>query len=285
MSALFSLRFRQGLQGIQSELAFESWHEYPQFNSNQGLGRVALLAFLLGLALGIHFVMMIMLMLVRFYGNSISVFPGIDFLGTDRLQLLIQWCLYVVLVCSFHLLEFFTTAIYNPNVATADGFLVNHSPAYTAAALLASTEFILKFILWPSLRSDAFLGVGIIVVVAAQCIRSVAMKTCGESFNHLIQTAKKENHLLVKHGIYKYIRHPSYVGFFYWAVGTQLVLNNYVNIVVFAIAVWWFFRVRIPYEEESLLLHFGDEYMTYAKTTYICIPFIQSSINGKVKNR
>jgi uncharacterized membrane protein len=84
---------------------------------------------------------------------------------------------------------------------------------------------------------------------------------------------------------YKYIRHPSYVGFYYWSVGTQMVLTNYFHVAIFSYAAWWFFKIRIPYEEESLLHHFGDEYMNYAKTTYIGIPFIQSPINGKVKNR
>ena len=55
--------------------------------------------------------------------------------------------------------------------------------------------------------------------------------------------------------------------------------------VLFPYAAWWFFKIRIPYEEESLLIHFGDEYLSYAKTTFMGIPFIQSPIHGKVKNR
>jgi hypothetical protein len=37
---------------------------------------------------------------------------------------------------------------------------------------------------------------------------------------------------------------------------------------------WAFFSRRIPYEERSLIHHFGDDYYEYAKDTYICIPFI-----------
>ena len=41
-----------------------------------------------------------------------------------------------MVLSTFHLLEFFITALYNPYVTSADSFLVNHSIAYTAAALV-----------------------------------------------------------------------------------------------------------------------------------------------------
>ena len=126
-------RLREALQGIQSILAFESWQNYPQFSTNEGLGRVALLAGLLGLVLGIHLVALALLLLQRFGNSGRPIIP----LSDDRSQLLLQWCLYVVLVSCFHLLEFFTTAVYNPSVASSDGFLINHSPAYTAAFLVS----------------------------------------------------------------------------------------------------------------------------------------------------
>lgn len=116
------------------------------------------------------------------------------------------------------------------------------------------------------------------MVISAQCIRSLAMATCGESFNHYIQVSKKENHVLVTHGIYKILRHPSYVGFFYWAVGTQLLLGNVLHTLLFAIVAGAFFSRRIPYEEEALMQLFPEEYPDYMKRTYIGIPFIISKV-------
>lgn len=40
-------------------------------------------------------------------------------------------------------------------------------------------------------------------------------------------------------------RHPSYFGFFYWAMGTQIALANPVSTLVFAIVLWRFFNRRI----------------------------------------
>jgi hypothetical protein len=42
----------------------------------------------------------------------------------------------VIFLCTFHLGEFFTTAVFNPSVTTSDSFMVNHSKAYTTAALV-----------------------------------------------------------------------------------------------------------------------------------------------------
>ena len=170
-----------------------------------------MLACVLGSLWGIHLMLAAALLL---YQNSILIVaptapPAMSWLhlnqtlGEDRVQMLCQWCVYVVLVCTFHLLEFFTTAIYNPLVATADSFLVNHSMGYTAALLSSTCEFWLRFWFWPSFcQSLTVCLVGLSMVILAQILRSLAMATCAASFNHKIQTTKKDNHMLVTHGMY-----------------------------------------------------------------------------------
>lgn len=105
--------------------------DLPHASAPQGLGRVATLACILGCLWGIHATIAV---LILFSQNG---FIELTLLRSpDRIQLLLQWCLYVVTLCTFHLLEFFVTVIYNPYVTSADSFLVNHSTAYTAAALV-----------------------------------------------------------------------------------------------------------------------------------------------------
>lgn len=247
-------------------------HEISACAFLQGLGRVALLSCGLGVLWGIHFLLVLVFSLN--YLDILSIPDG--WLGKDRIQLLWQWSFYVMSMCTFHLSEFFTTALYNPSVTTADSFLVNHSATYTAAAFFSWMEFGIRFGLFPTMNSSMLSLLGILVVAVSQTIRSLAMITCAESFNHLIQRSKKESHVLITHGIYKYFRHPSYVGFFYWSVGTQLALGNYVSTSLFALASCMFFQKRIPYEEESLLYLFPDEYPGYAKRTWVGIPFVAS---------
>ena len=75
----------------------------------------------------------------------------------------------------------------------------------------------------------------------------------------------------------QYLRHPSYTGWFWWALGTQLVLQNPLSFVLFFVGAFLFFRDRIEFEEYLLLEQFGKEYDDYMKRSYIGIPFIKSS--------
>lgn len=233
---------------------------------------MALLGCTLGLLWGFHFVLLVQLAFVESNNEN-------SFFGTERIQLLRQWCAYIACLSTFHMAEFFVTALYNPTQATADSFLVNHSTAYTAAALTSWTEFWLRFALAPSLNGTILSAIGLVLVLISQTIRSVAMASAGVSFNHIIQTSKKHNHVLVTHGIYRILRHPSYVGFFYWSIATQMLLGNVIHAVLFGAASWSFFRRRIEYEEESLCQFFPETYPVYVSRTYIGIPFLRTRID------
>jgi protein-S-isoprenylcysteine O-methyltransferase len=52
------------------------------------------------------------------------------------------------------------------------------------------------------------------------------MFTAQANFTHQIAETKEKNHKLVKSGIYACLRHPSYCGFYWWSVGTQILLMN-----------------------------------------------------------
>jgi len=248
----------------------------------QSLGRVGILGCLLGIGWGIH-------VSCGFFVLWVSSTDNLEFfLDPRRVAMAWTWCFYITAMCTFHLLEFFVTAFSNPTVVDSDSFLVNHSKAYTVAAIIATTEFWVRFCFSGASQAAAATTtpndvwwmtitiLGIVIVIASQIMRSCAMMKCGESFNHYIQTLKKENHALVTDGIYRWFRHPSYTGFYYWSIGTQLVLHNRVSGLLFAVAGWKFFSQRIPYEERSLIRLFGDQYYDYVGRSYIGIPFIPS---------
>lgn len=126
--------FSKILHKIQGKLSFEGWEPNEQFTAVDGLGRVSLLACILGILWGIH---IMLAFLVLLYQHNIIIIINIDndnnatssshfwkeIWNEDRIFMIFQWCIYVVLVCTFHLLEFFITAMYNPTVATADSYL------------------------------------------------------------------------------------------------------------------------------------------------------------------
>jgi uncharacterized membrane protein len=71
------------------------------------------------------------------------------------------------------------------------------------------------------------------------------------------------------------LRHPSYFGFYYWALGSQLMMMNPVCIVAFTGVLQYFFSDRIQYEEGCLIRFFGQAYRDYQARTHTGIPFIK----------
>jgi protein-S-isoprenylcysteine O-methyltransferase len=217
-----------------------------------------------------------------------------------------RWCAYVCLLCSFHLLEYAVTALYQPpGRASSTSFLLNHSPSYHAAVLASALEFWVER--WTGWGWDKTVGwwgvaaatapppptgasssssfplpllsaVGLAMVVVGQALRSLAMATAGASFSHLIATRKESSHALVTGGVYGLFRHPSYTGWQLWSVGTQLLLLNPVCAVLYLGASWKFFRDRIPFEEHTLLAFFGGAYVRYARGTRTSFPWLGTGV-------
>lgn len=180
-------------------------------------------------------------------------------------------CVYAVAVSTFHMLEFLSTSIFNPTQVDDDLFILTDTDlhaVYAATMVELAVEHYFGFA-WPLLVR--LLGLGI--MITGQLSRTLAMYTARESFNHYIQRTKDENHKLVTHGIYSWTRHPSYAGFFWWFIGTQLWCGNPVVLAFGAYKLWLFFKQRIEYEE-SLLLNFFGDYKTYKKNTNVLIPGI-----------
>lgn len=89
------------------------------------------------------------------------------------------------------------------------------------------------------------IAAGLLMVAVGQTVRSIAMAQAGTNFNHIPARQKKEGHELVTWGIYAWLRHPSYFGYFWFAVGTQLVVGNKICGLAYALILWKFFSSRI----------------------------------------
>jgi protein-S-isoprenylcysteine O-methyltransferase Ste14 len=79
--------------------------------------------------------------------------------------------------------------------------------------------------------------------------------------------------ILVKSGIYGYIRHPLYLSIFLLGTGVALKdprLSQIALGTINLIAIWVTARI----EEKEMIAKFGDEYRVYIKETKMFIPFI-----------
>ncbi|KAL4923240.1 protein-S-isoprenylcysteine carboxyl O-methyltransferase [Aspergillus undulatus] len=185
----------------------------------------------------------------------------------------------------FHFLEYYTTAAYNARVADISAFLLSSNGwAYNAAHISAFVECLTGYIFCPYDSYFEFTGpvagvkvqvvIGLLLMGVGQIVRSLAMAQAGSNFNHTVQVERREGHTLVTHGAYSVLRHPSYFGFFWWGLGTQLVLGNVVCFVGYAVVLWRFFANRIEREGKFLIAFFGDEYVAYRKRSVVGIPGI-----------
>lgn len=197
--------------------------------------------------------------LISLHGNSCSVFG---------------W--YFTALSFFHWSEYFVTAATNPRSLALDSFLLDHSREYQLAALASWTEFTLEWFLFPGMKQVQVLNVlGLLLTVSGEVLRKASMVTAGRSFNHYVQHTRHQDHMLVTNGVYNLFRHPSYVGWFYWSIGTQVMLCNPLCLIGYTIVSWRFFKERIYEEEIYLLNFFGEDYLEYQKRVGTGLPFIK----------
>lgn len=146
--------------------------------------------------------------------------------------------LFTIILSIFHLSEYISVGLWCPKTLNLNSFLLNHSPQYHVALILAYLEyFIEKYYFFPNGFSYHWLMIiiGLIIVINGEYLRKLAMYTAQQSFSHLIQDKPDSEHRLVTQGIYGKYRHPSYVGWFWWACGTQILLANPICFLIYLI--------------------------------------------------
>ncbi|KAK9239985.1 Isoprenylcysteine carboxyl methyltransferase family-domain-containing protein [Lipomyces kononenkoae] len=183
---------------------------------------------------------------------------------------------YIASLAAFHFLEYWITARYNPTKVTIDSFLFRNGSSYFIAHSSALVEAVFEWAFFRDIKKHLiFSAIGFVLMVFGQILRSLAMIHASSNFSHIIAHRKHDSHQLVTTGVYSFTRHPSYLGYFWWAIGTQLFLMNPAATVGFAIILWRFFNNRITYEEKLLIEFFGDKYVEYKQSTGTLIPFIK----------
>jgi protein-S-isoprenylcysteine O-methyltransferase Ste14 len=85
--------------------------------------------------------------------------------------------------------------------------------------------------------------------------------------NWSVSLELRENHQLVSHGVYRWIRHPMYASVWLWGLAQGMMLANWLAgwPVMPAFAAMYF--IRTPREERLMCEEFGDAYRDYARRT------------------
>lgn len=113
--------------------------------------------------------------------------------------------------------------------------------------------------------------VGVWMFLLGVIIRLVAIATLKKNFSGRLRI--REGHTLVKNGIYRWIRHPAYLGLILLYLGIPLIVSSVLGFLVILLIVPLLLH-RIKLEERMLIERFGAEYEEYRGHTKRLIPFV-----------
>ncbi|CAH8518751.1 unnamed protein product [Schistosoma turkestanicum] len=193
--------------------------------------------------------------------------------------------IYLDFLAFFHWSEFYFTSVYNLSNCSLDIYMLTHSAEYLAALTASVLEYWLeKYFLYDMFSScrwsiTLFSCLGSGLCIFGEVLRKLALFTAGGNFNHYVQYKKEGKHRLVTSGVYSWFRHPAYVGWFCWCIGTQVLLINPMCLVAYTVVTFIFFKQRIYVEEKALVDFFGEDYRKYQKLVCTGIPFIHGYVS------
>lgn len=110
------------------------------------------------------------------------------------------------------------------------------------------------------------------LIITGMTVRLIAVIQLGKSFSGNLGVEGKEK--LYTDGIYKKIRHPSYLGLLISFSGIAVAFYHPVSssmVILFALIA---FLYRISVEEKILKKEFGQKYIDYIEKTKKLIPYI-----------
>jgi protein-S-isoprenylcysteine O-methyltransferase Ste14 len=114
--------------------------------------------------------------------------------------------------------------------------------------------------------------VGISGIAIGIFIRISAAKTLGRFYTRILKIT--DNHQLVEEGLYKFIRHPGYLGVIILFISAGITSRNLLCLLIIVITILPAYLYRISVEEKMLAEQFGDVYRSYQKRSARLIPWI-----------
>lgn len=116
---------------------------------------------------------------------------------------------------------------------------------------------------WPKLVSAILMVVGL-------GIRWRAIVSLGKSFSSNV--AIQEQQTLTSTGLFRFVRHPSYLGLLLVFLAVALHSDNWIGFAAALVPTTAALFYRIHVEEAALMAAFGDQYAAYCRHTKRLIP-------------
>lgn len=121
-------------------------------------------------------------------------------------------------------------------------------------------------------RSGPIVAIGFALMLLGEGMRVAALLTLGRFFT--MRVAVLEGHKVVDRGLYAFVRHPAYTGWFVLSLGVAIFFGSVIGLVgtvLFVIVI----GLRVTAEERALRSDLGDAYVTYSdRVRYRFIPWV-----------
>jgi protein-S-isoprenylcysteine O-methyltransferase Ste14 len=127
-----------------------------------------------------------------------------------------------------------------------------------------------KFASYPQNPVLAWAGAAVFAAALALFYRVHA--ELGRSWSVTLEL--RDQHALVTHGLYAWVRHPMYSAFWLWAGAQALLLPNWIAGLSGLVGFGVLYVARVGHEEQMMREAFGEEYRAYAARTRRIIPGI-----------
>lgn len=112
--------------------------------------------------------------------------------------------------------------------------------------------------------------VSLILLIAGLAIRWTAVISLGKAFS--ANVAIRASQTVRKSGLYRIVRHPSYLGLLLIFLAVGVHSRNWLSLVVMVLPTTAALLYRIHVEEAALREAFGEEYVAYSRETKRLIP-------------
>jgi len=146
-------------------------------------------------------------------------------------------------------------------------FIVPTTVIWVFSLLVTAWDFV--YLQGATYRFGPLSVIGLILFLIGQIIRRVGKRTLGKQYSYGL----KPPEVLIKRGLYKWIRHPISLAMLLYTAGIPLFFSSiYGFMVTLGFLPFTLYRMKI--EEKMLIAKFGDEYRKYIKKTKKMIPFI-----------
>ncbi len=94
---------------------------------------------------------------------------------------------------------------------------------------------------------------------------------------HAVSWNMPKNHRLIQDPPYRYVRHPSYLGYILMILSMTLIWGNIVTLIPWVAIPGYYFISK--HEETILIEKFGQEYLEYMKQVKGFIPWLRKNQN------